>query len=480
MFEFLCAWIGVILIGGAIYAYRRTKDGLHPAVAMAPLFFYVYVSTPILTKEGLLNFFSIEQLDYVAGFYLAAAICFYAGLLLGPKRVGGADTKRQTWAFLGNPRVRKRIFVVAVLFGCVALAAYLYSVESVGGFIKAYSRVKGGGRAESGYIGEATLFSFPAIILLAISRRRLRVRPVDVWLALLFALPHLLQGTFGGRRGPLFLILGILFIAWFIAKGRTPSFKVGMIAVGVAGLAVVFVWSQRHQVYLGSEKEFDANAFLQRTFAEEAAVGSTYVSGAASILTSDYLNRHYWGYRYFVTFAIRPIPKQLWPTKYEDMGADWLRQVDEEETAYQYRDAVGFALLSGFATGSFADGYMEFAWGAVVMFFLLGALYSLIWRRHRQDGGFWTVMFAVSLVLSIYLATQSVTAWGTRMMYVSFFTFVLWRFWLKLPVGHRPLRSRHSPVFGRVALIPSGRQRPVGGRGMYPQTAPEAGTPRSR
>jgi oligosaccharide repeat unit polymerase len=477
MFELFCAAIGVILIGGAIHAYRRTGDGMHPAVVITPLFFYVYVSTPLLTKDGLLTFFSIEELEYVAGFYLAAAACLYAGLLLGKKRTGGIEAQRQTWAFLDNPRVRKRIFAVAVFFGCVAVAAYFYSLESVGGFINAYSRAKGGGRAESGYIGEAILLSFPAIIMLAISRRRLRIRSVDISLALLFALPHLLHGTFGGRRGPLFLILGILFFAWFIAKARAPSFKTGMIAVCVGGLAVVLVWTQRHQVYIGSEEEFDASAFLQRTFAEEAAEGSTYVAGVASILTSDYLNQRYWGYRYFVTFAIRPIPKQLWPTKYEDMGADWLRQIAEDETALKYRDAVGFALLSGSATGSFADGYTEFSWGGVVLFFLLGAFYSWIWRRHRQDGGFWTVMFAVALVMSIYLATQSVTAWGTRMVFVSFFTFLLWRFWLKLPIGRKPVRR--GPDFGPVAArppSPRGRLIPGGAHWAHPQ----AGGPRAR
>jgi oligosaccharide repeat unit polymerase len=485
VFEFLCALTGVVLIGGAIYAYQRSRDGFHPAIVIAPLFLYIYVSSPILgnTKGGLDRFFSVEELEYVAALNLATAFFFCAGLLRSPRR-GATEVRAQIFAFFGRPHVRQRMFALALLLGLIALGAYIYSLESVGGFIKAYSRAKGGGRADSGYLGEAILLAFPAIVLLALSRRGSAIRPLDVAFGFLFALPHLLQGSFGGRRGPMFLVVAILLIAWFIAKGRTPSLRIGIIAIGAAGLAVLLVWSQRQHMYIGSEGEFDTRAFLQTVFSEEPSEGSTYVSGTATVLTADSLNKYYWGYRYLVTFFIRPIPKQLWPTKYEDVGADWLYRYGDEERSFEYTGVVGFALLAGSAPGSFADGYMEFSWGVLALFYLIGALYAWIWKKHRWEGGFWTVVFAVSLVMSIYLATQSVTAWGTRMVYICFFTYLIWRLWLKIPMSHRAVlvKARRSAAFGRTdaASMIGTRESALARTRAHPSTLPEAFAPRRR
>jgi oligosaccharide repeat unit polymerase len=345
--------------------------------------------------------------------------------------------------------VRKRIYTLGIIFGLLSVGAYWYTLENVGGFVAAYSKAKGGGHAESGYIGEAALLSFPAIMLLAIARSGLRIRIQDIALALLFAMPHLLQGTFGGRRGPIFLILCVLFLAWYTAKGKSPTLKEAVIGVGAVGVAVLLVWSQRQHLYLGAEEaEFQSSEFADRLLGEDLNEGNTFVAGAATIITADRFENFYWGYRYFVTFVVRPIPKQLWPTKYDDMGADWLYRYGDEEREIRYWEALGFRLPDGTAPGSIADGYLELSWGVVPLFFMIGLFYGYVWRRHRADGGFWTILLVVMLILSIYLATQSVTAWGHRLFYIGLTTFLVWKYWLGAPMKTRAPQLRYAPAPG--------------------------------
>ncbi|VFN03209.1 MAG: hypothetical protein BECKG1743D_GA0114223_107523 [Candidatus Kentron sp. G] len=211
MFEFYVILTGAVTLIGGLWAWRTTRDPFYPAVVITPLFFYFYCVWPlIIERHGELAFlFGPEQLDYVALLYLFSIAALYAGLLQFPRRIGLLRRQRDNMLHLVLAGVRPvDIYALGIFLGFIAIAAYLNSLENVGGFLAAYSRSKGGGYASSGYIGEAILLSFPAIALIAIARRvvnRLRIR--DVILVLLIAAPHLIQGTIGGRRGPLFLIL---------------------------------------------------------------------------------------------------------------------------------------------------------------------------------------------------------------------------------------------------------------------------------
>jgi oligosaccharide repeat unit polymerase len=434
MFETLCVLIGLIIMFGSIYAFTATQDGVHPTIILAPTFAFMYFWAPLMGNYdgGLERLFPYENLVHVNTIYLFTTIGLYLGLLRGVRR---APAKVRTdWSFLEQPAIRRKLFNLAILLGFFALAAYIYMLHNSGGFFEAYSHAKGGGHAESGYIGEALLLCLPAIILLALARQRLRIRAIDVTLALLFIAPQLVQGTLGGRRGPLFLALAVLFLSWFVAKGKLPSLKTGLLGVGVIGLLVILVWSQRQHLYIGSEGDFKSGAFTEKLFGEEIDEGNTYVAGAATILTADYFENYYFGYRYFVTFFVRPIPRQLWPTKYEDVGADWLYRYGDDVREERFWEALGFRLPAGTGTGAIADAYMEFWWGVPFIFYLIGCLYSFLWRCHRRIGGYWTILFITTVILSIYLATQSVTAWGTRLAYIAGFMYLFWKFWLKIPI----------------------------------------------
>lgn len=452
MFEYFYALTAIVALAGAIYAFRKTRDALHPAIFLAPLFIYFYGVWPLLLNVdgGLQSLFDDTDLDYVATLFLLAIVCLYAGLLTIPRRFHRLSLQQtNVFGLPLIPIVRQRVYYLSIFLGLLAVSAYVYSIYNVGGFVDAYSVAKGGGRAESGYIGEAVLLSYPAVILLAIAHQGLKkIRPVDILLALLMIAPNLLQGTFGGRRGPLFLSLSVLLLSWYIARGKRPSLKTILLGVCSISIVVVLVASQRKYVYLGSEQEFDFSRtvnFLQPEIINPyGEVGNEYAMATATVLAVDYYQDYFWGYRYFVTFFIRPIPKQIWPTKYQDMDLDVSAYRSEELQERFYR-VVGFLPLAGSSTGSIADLYVEFSWGALLAFYLLGRTFALVWKKHRLVGGIWTVLFAEMLALSIYLPTQSFSAWLHRLLFMGIITALLWKYWVKYKPRRRPALAGVAP-----------------------------------
>jgi len=423
---------GLIIIVGAGYVIDRTRDYAHPAIVMGPLLLFMYSIWPLYqNKDGMITFLlGARNLQYVGLIYTIGIFAFYLGIsrLPGERILSAFRTQKNLqgyiFEFLISEKVRKRLLLVSACLGVVAISAYIIMISNVGGFVRAYDSPKGGGFAPSGYIGEAVLLSFPAVIAFAMAKSGKRVRLSDIIIALVMISPQLIQGTLGGRRGPLFLSLATLFIAWFIVQKRRPSLKVVVIGVTSIGLAVLLVMSQRQYLYLGSQHSFDIDRLYQTLNVEDVS-NSDYVAGAASVVRARNEKDFRYGYRYLVTLFIRPIPRQIWPTKYEDVGADWIHE-NYSDRIPSYVRAVGFAPPSGSAIGFIADLYQEFSYGLVVAAYFFGWAFSAVWRRHRMYGGVWTVIFVEMVILSVYIPTQSFSAWFHRFLFLAVGTILFW------------------------------------------------------
>ena len=448
MFEVICGLITLFIVGAALYAYLVTRDPLHPAIFMAPLFCYFYGVWPIiLNREGKLAVLINENyLQQAAFIFLLSIVALYFGLLHGISLVRRLTRNRSTFSAVGMTAGKaQKLYWVALFLGGLSLTSYIISIENVGGLYAAYSRQKGGGYIASGWFSEATLLAFPSLLMLALSvfARDRRVTLSDIVTAFIIASPHLIQGTLGGRRGPLFLILTTLLFSWFVARGRIPSLKVIIIAIGVIGSGIILASSQRSTLYLGSGGEFEVSRVFDADglAAETIDPGNSYVAAVAMIVASDYFGDYFWGYRYFVTFFIRPIPREIWPSKYQDMNATWLNDFGDDVVNSRYAHALGFKLPGGVAGGTIADGYIEFYYGVVPMFFVLGLVFAAVYRRHKLDSGFATVLYYIMLALSIYLPTQSFSAWLVRLIYMAVIGYLFWWF----VVGRPQFKGRAMP-----------------------------------
>lgn len=443
-------WIitaAVIAIGG-VTIYSRSGDALHPAVVMAAPFGYFYGLWPLLLNRegGLTEYIEAKHLEVSALLFLAAISAMYVGLSHAANLGTSARHLRSLNRNAAHlpPSTRQKLYGVAIVLGALALAAYSSTFNfSVDEFVRVYSRHKGGGSTDSGYIGEAINFSLPAILLLAVAvRARGQLEAKDILLALIIALPQLLHGTFGGRRGPIFIILMTLLFAWFIATRRTPRLAHIILAIAAIGVVMIGIQENRRDVYIGSDRDFDLSRAMDGIAPREVEIGNEYLNAVIFVETARFHEDYFWGYRYLVTLFIRPIPRQIWPNKYEDVNATWMENFGEDGGNGRIREATGLAVPAGVSTGSIADGFMEFSWGVVLMFYALGRLYAYVWRRHRIEGGYWTVLSFLMLGLSIYLPSQSLSAWLVRFIYGAAASYLL----LHFVGGTSVLRRRALPA----------------------------------
>jgi hypothetical protein len=260
-------------------------------------------------------------------------------------------------------------------------------------------------------------------------------------------LPNLVQGTFGGRRGPLFVSLFGLIVVWLVTRRTRPRLLAVMGAFAGVFLLVALIWSQRAFLYLGSDKELDWSAFQTTLALEEVSAGNNFIYGAGLVSAIRHSGQFTWGHKLAVNIFIRPIPKQLWPTKYEDVDATWVTNEYPglaHLTTGEWMNAVGWLPLQGSAAISITDLFAEFSWGAVVVMYLLGRGFYFLRSRGRSRGGVWDLLYFEALVVSIYLATQSFSAFYHRYLIMALPTIVVYRLWVRRTSSAGGRRMAHS------------------------------------
>lgn len=368
MIEFLIWTTGAVAILSLLAAHRRHRDPLHPLMFLGPMMFYMYAWRPAtLYYQGIFTeyFHNESDLAYALTVNLLSVTAFCFGCLR--ERLPSKLKPMLSEPFVPSAKLSRRLFSLSLLFGILGVAAFLVIVYSSGGFAAAYGSAKGGGRAASGYLGDGQILTLPAILLLVLSMQGKRWRPRTVGLLLLYATPYLIIGTLGARRGPVFSILICLLIPWFLASGKRPSMRSFLAALLFVGVIVTVLFTYRRQIYIGSDAEFDPDRLKEALYPvrQDVMTGDTTIFSAGLILASRHHAHHFWGGRYAVVLLVRPIPRQLWPTKYADTGMGWMgdRLRPAGMTMRKWYDALGWFPQTGAASGFAADMYLEFAWG---------------------------------------------------------------------------------------------------------------------
>ncbi|HNS80415.1 MAG TPA: hypothetical protein PKM67_03045 [Kiritimatiellia bacterium] len=427
----------VIVTGGLIViamarAYLRFRDPLHPLMFLGPLCFYVYVYQPLmLGKAGLLNYYFPDEgaLEFVQAAVLLFILVFCLGLL----KISIPSEALRSLAsqpFDPSPRVKALFRRAALIMGTSGLLGFAYMSAAGPGILKAYSQYKGALVAVSGYIGESTLLTIPACILYIFSRQGEKWRFRHYALLAAFAMPHFLHAFLGARRGPAFSIMVALLVPWFMTRSRRPSLRTVFTSLLLVGVVVLFLFSHRGQIYIGSDFKFDRDRFVEKLKPSEDAVdqGNDYIYGSGLFLAARYNRYHFWGRRYAVLMLVRPIPRQLWPTKYEDTGMAFI--VEEGARAgmddSQWLDAIGWIPYRGSAPGLVSDLFLEFGWLGLAGIWLAGAGLACLWKNAVLEKGLWGVLYSLAVLLSVYLPAQGVTAFLYRFVFMSIPCALLW------------------------------------------------------
>jgi hypothetical protein len=445
MFEFsLYTWlIAGLALSALLWAVFVKGDVFHPLAILMPMVLFLYVFLPyelLATNMIELAFFTPAQWGQVQLINLLCIAALIGGCLLGG---GRGDARNRPQAEDVPARGVGRVFALALFLGGLSLVAFIVNVNNVGGLFEAYSVEKGGGTADSGYVRDAIFWALPAIALLtycvANDGRQTRYLVAGA----LFATPLVIHGLLGARRGPTFMIAAVLATGWFLARRRRPNllvFAAGGMTLGLVLLAIV---TFRDQFRFGSELMTDTFGTVEKmaeSFGEtrleamdRTLGGNEFVYGANVILTWEEKRDFYWGTRLLTIMFIRPIPKQIWPTKYEDVG---MERYTVNVGLGTGEEMIMWATL-GAAPGFVADLFAEFSWGAILVSFLAGLAYALAWRGAVFGNGLSMVVYVLLVGLSIFFVLQTMEAIVFRLMFTLVPVVLAWPWIAPRPVTRR-------------------------------------------
>jgi oligosaccharide repeat unit polymerase len=459
MFEQLLWLTAGGLVASVGIAYLRTKDPLHPLMYLGPMLFYIYAMIPLTLyyRDLLSHHFSDESdLLFAQAVVASGLLCFCLGCLRNNVSSAHIHARRLDLNF--SPPVRRKLMVLSYVLAAVGIGVFLYIMARSGGIMEVYSTPKGGGRAESGYVSSAPLLTIPAMILYLLAQQGRKMNGKTAGLMILFISPHIIHGFLAASRGTTFLALGALVFGWYLTSPRRPSVRTLIAAIVGIGLLMIFLKSQRREIYIGSDFEFNQERFQETLVPTDRDSADNYAYTWGLILMSRHYNMHYWGKRYAVQLFVRPIPKQFWPTKYEDTGmANMVTMPGGGGFSMgQWFSALGWLPNAGSATGFVADAFLEFSWGGLVVCYLIGFLYSYLWKQSILRKGIWTVVYFEACVVSVFLPTQGLsTAWAYRFIYLAVPTVLIWRFAISSMAG----RVRRIPLMRRLSPSPEGPPR---------------------
>jgi hypothetical protein len=455
---FVTVLVACALAGAFCWGLFVVRDIFHPVVFLTPMLAYIYVYLPWeLYNSGLISsaIYNVREMGSVQWYNLACVVALLSGCILaGSRRPPDWREKARAARALNGLAAGDRAFRAALVFGCLGVLAYAVNLGNVGGIVDAYSVEKGGGTAESGYVRDAVMWCLTALALVYFRMSRGKIGNHQYAALICFAAPLVMHALLSGRRGPTFIIFSLLCVGWYLAHRKRPS--VLLFAGGAAGLGMLLLLmlTFRDSFRIGSDLFSNPTNAIQNIssqFEERRAQqmqrslsSNEFVYGVTVVKEFEQRQDYFWGQRLLGVLVIRPIPRQLWPTKYEDMG---LGRYEVNAGLTLGDDTMG-GVAYGAAPGFAADLFAEFSWLAVGVSFLAGYAYGASWRRCVMFGGIWLVLYLLMVSFSIFFAVQTMEAVLFRMAFTFIPALIVWRLYISNPNKEITLRQRPAARVG--------------------------------
>ena len=431
LFEIFTLAILFAAASGFAWAVWGVKDTLHPLVYLMPMaaFMYVYMPLSLYDETGALYYFSMEELALVQGYNLLCVVGLLAGCYLSSWR--WRDHSLGDLSVMKMPIGKHHLRHVAYILGSLGFLAYAYQIINVGGLVAAYDSAYGGGWADSGYIRDATILVVPAIVFFYLSNPH-----PSTWtwkhkvIIALLSVPLLLHGILGARRGPTFLALATIVGGGYLASRRRPSPTLIVSGGAVVGLLLLALVSFRGQIFIGSDfltsEGPGVGSIIEQALGNrsQANLENEFLYGTYVILNAREKEEFWWGRRYFTQIFVRPIPRSVWPNKYEDIGMGAI-ETNSGMLGREGRDAHT-GVPRGSASGVAAGEFVEWGWAGAVAVFFFGWFYAYAWQTAVRRQGIWAVNYIALMALSIFLVTQSLMAVLFRYLMIIVPSILLW------------------------------------------------------
>ena len=427
MFECMLIAAAGIAVLGTLIAYDGSHDVFHPLVFIGPMLAFLYGWMPwkLLQHDGLARFFDSEQLQFIQTVYILGVLAFVLACL----SVGVRLTARHRPLAQLPPRVSNRLLVGSTISGGLGLGCWAITIINVGGIVNAFSASYGGGWDDSGYVRDGTLLLLVGVMLAVMSLSAGGPKLRGIALSVVFGVPWMTSALLMGRRGPTFAFVVVVLMSWYINRTSRPP----ILLMGVGGLClgwlVLFLVTNRGSIYIGSSFEMKTDV---SDAVEKPDTGNEYIYGGGSMLSAIHRDHYFWMRRYLAQIMVRPIPRSIWPTKYEDFGVPEL--LHNAGTGEGIGDALGWEGAVGSAPGIVADLWVEVSWLCIGLMALLGWAYGVVWKRAVTRGGPWASQYVIISALSIYLVMQTMEAVIFRTVMLSVPAWLSWRWAMRAPV----------------------------------------------
>jgi len=445
MFELLLLLTAVIAITGIVIAYDGSRDVFHPLVIIGPMLLFLYAWMPweLLRHHGLARFFDGDQLRFVQLLNMLGVLAFVLAVLATGVRI--PPSQRRPLEI--TSRIQRRLLIGSAALGSIGLLCWSITIINVGGFTAAFSTSYAGGQDSSGYIRDGAMLLLIGVLLAVVSLSAGGPRLLGILLALVFGAPWASSALLMGRRGPTFNLAVVCLMGWYINRRKRPPLLLVTAGGLLLGWFVLFLVTNRQQIYLGSSFDVNTNVSNQ---VEKPDTGNEYIYGSGSVLAAQRRDHYFWMRRYLAQVLIRPIPSAIWPTKYEDFGVPEL--LYNAGTGQGIGDTLGWVGAPGSAPGIIADFWLEVWWFAPVLMGLVGYGFATTWRRAVTRGGPWSTLYVCLVALSIYLVMQTGEAVIFRTLELAIPAWLAWKWAIREPRTHarRRLFGAAQPALARV------------------------------
>jgi hypothetical protein len=400
MFSTLLWATAAMCAASMLIAWLRFRDPFHPLILTVPMFAFIYVYMPVRLYEtkDLLLYITEQQGVFVQTVVLLSLGAFIIGCFAGSSKTGLPVL---------NPAVqynREILHKGAYWIGGAGLVCWLITIRGAGGFAAAFGHQYGMGWSEFGFIREGIYLLIVALLLLLSPLGFTpKSRTWQAWVVAL-ALPWVIQGLLGARRGPTIVIAMTLGMSWYLARGKRPPLALVLGGGAALGFLVLFLVTNRANIHLNGDFDQLSAGRVDEFFKPDEA--NEYIFGAGCILTSHQTGYYFWGKRYLAQVTVRPIPRQLWPTKYKDFGVPELEQ-NAGVAGPGLANVMGWAEVPGAAAAVVADLWVELSWFSIPLMAIIGWGYGYVWYRAVWQREWWTTFYMIFALLSIYFITQS-------------------------------------------------------------------------
>lgn len=392
-----------------IFTWLRYRDVFHPTLLIVPMcvFLYVYMPSELLASEALFVYVTQEQAEFTQLVIIATLLALFLGCSYGSTAIDRLSPRSQAVTTVDARTLSHGAYAL----GAIGMLSWMSTMQNVGGITNAFSGAKGMGWSDYGYVRDAVYLLIVALLLLLTPEvARAHLRDLAWRCAIVvFSVPWLLQGLLGARRGPTFLIVSSIAMSWYFARKTRPAFVSVFVGGLLLGAVLLLLVTNRDSIYIGSDKPINLDLSASLSEFNSASEANEYIFAVGCISTTQQTGAFYWGRRYFAQSIIRPIPRQLWPTKYEDLGVPGLAENGGVAPAFMF-EIMGWGAVPGAAATLVADLWVEFYWLAVPVAGFIGWLYGSVWARAVRWSGYWTILYVISALCSIYLVTQAVGA----------------------------------------------------------------------